>query len=47
MHNVIMKEKMGILNGLPNRKGWVLNLSIMSKSLLNGMAMLNGNLLVV
>ena len=45
MHDVIMLEKMWILKGLANMKGWIFSLSILLQVLLNKMAMLNVNLL--
>ena len=44
MHDMIMLEKMWTLNGLADRNGWVLSLSVLHQAHLNRMALLNGNL---
>ena len=39
----IIPEKMRILNGFANRKGWVLSMRLLSQVLFDRMAILNGN----
>ena len=45
MEDVVIPEKMHILNGLANKKRCVLSLNTLPQVLLNKIAMLNGNLL--